>query len=582
MPAPTMMMSASIRGCWHAARRLSCYALSGITAAMPHRLIFAALALTITALLLGLLWRAIAPGGVTVWEWLILVAYVGTVPWSAISAGNALLGFCILMGSRDPPAAVVPQLSRARETDVPGVKTAILVCIRNEDMAAVLPPLATLLDGLEAAGAGEAFVLWFASDTQNPAAALAEATAIATFCHARSGRPIPVEYRRRAENTGFKAGNVMDWCDHHGMGLEAFICLDADSAMSARAVLRLVSCLEADPRLAILQQLITGRPAVAPFPRLFQFGMRAGMRSWATGQGWWQGDEGPYWGHNAIIRIAPFRTHGRLETLPDGSHILSHDQVEAVRLHAAGWKVRCLPDEDGSQEGNPPAMPEFLGRDQRWAAGNMQYFALLRLPGLTAMGRWQLWQAILLFFGAPLWLLLLLAATMNVVTGGGAATPSGALAAVMVATWLCYFSPKLMGYLQVLLQPVQAARYGGRRRFAAGALAEIGFTTLFEPPSVLNKAIFLLLLPFGRRGGWAPQNRADRGVTWGDAWRLLWPHTLLGLVLAVALGPAVVWAVPFLAGLWLAVPLCVVTASPTLAAWMQARRLCAVPEELGR
>ena len=52
-----------------------------------------------------------------------------------------------------------------------------------------------------------------------------------------------------------------------------------------------------------------------------------------TGQAWWQGDEGPYWGHNAVIRIAPFRAHARLETLPDGSHILSHDQVEAILLH---------------------------------------------------------------------------------------------------------------------------------------------------------------------------------------------------------------------------------------------------------
>ena len=97
------------------------------------------------------------------------------------------------------------------------------------------------------------------------------------------------------------------------------LCLDADSAMSARAVLRLVACMEADPRLGIVQHLIVGRPARAAFPRLFQFGMRAGMRLWATGQAWWQGDEGPYWGHNAIIRIAPFRRHARLGPLPDGS-----------------------------------------------------------------------------------------------------------------------------------------------------------------------------------------------------------------------------------------------------------------------
>lgn len=544
-----------------------------------RRVCFAALGLALTLALLGLLWRTLAPGGVTVWEWVILAAYAGTLPWSAISAANALLGFAILIGARDPAAAVVPQLDRAREGAVPGVATAILVCIRQEEMAAVTPPLGRLLAGLEAAGAAHRFALWVLSDTPAPAAGEEDAITALAARHA-----IPVHYRRRARNTGFKAGNVMEWCDQDSAGMEAFLCLDADSEMSARAVLRLVSCLEADPRLAIVQQLIVGRPAFAPFPRLFQFGMRAGMRAWATGQGWWQGDEGPYWGHNAILRIAPFRAHARLEALPDGSHILSHDQVEAVRLHAAGWKVRCLPEEDGSQEGNPPAMPEYLRRDERWAAGNMQYLALLRLPGLTPMGRWQLWQAILLFFGSPLWLLLLLATIGNVLSGGGAATPHTTLAAVMLGTWFCYFAPKLMGYLQVLMQPAQALRYGGRARFAWGALAEIVFTTLFEAPSVLNKAFFLLLLPFGRRSGWAAQNRADRGIDWGDAARLLWPHTLLGLAVGAALASvswtALAWGAPFLAGLWLSVPLCVATASPRLAAWMRAGNICAIPEEL--
>jgi len=121
-----------------------------------------------------------------------------------------------------------------------------------------------------------------------------------------AGRP-NAHYRRRTVNEGFKAGNVMDFLDHHAAGLDYFLCLDADSEMTPAAVLRLVACMEADDRLAILQQLIHGRPATAAFPRLFQFGMRQGMRSWATGQAWWQGDEGPYWGHNAIIRTAPFR-----------------------------------------------------------------------------------------------------------------------------------------------------------------------------------------------------------------------------------------------------------------------------------
>jgi len=47
-------------------------------------------------------------------------------------------------------------------------RTAIAVTVRNEDMAAVLPPLRRLLDGLDAAEPGGAFALFVLSDTNDP------------------------------------------------------------------------------------------------------------------------------------------------------------------------------------------------------------------------------------------------------------------------------------------------------------------------------------------------------------------------------------------------------------------------------
>ena len=543
--------------------------------ALPRRILFVLLALLVTA---GLVWLAVAvlaPGGWTVWEGLILLCFLGTVPWSAISAANALLGLVILLGSRDPVGAVLPALRAARDGP-PRARTAIAICVRNEDMDAVLPPLARLLDGLPA----EHFALWVLSDTPAGPAAEAEEAAVRAFAATRPN----AHYRRRAVNEGFKAGNVMDFLDHHAEGFGYFLCLDADSEMTPAAVQRLVACMEADERLAILQQLIHGRPATAAFPRLFQFGMRQGMRSWATGQAWWQGDEGPYWGHNALIRIAPFRKHARLAPLPDGSRILSHDQVEATRLHAAGWKVRVLPDDTGSAEGNPPTFGDFVTRDLRWAGGNMQYLALLRLPGMTPMARWQLVQAMLLFAGAPLWCAILLLAAVNALTGGGDATPTALLVLLLFATWCCHYAPKLAGYAEALLKPALAAAYGGRGAFARGAAAEIAFTTLMEPARLMAQTLFLVALPFGLRVGWAPQNRADRGVGWGDAARQFWPPTVAGVVLtamfAAASPLALLLALPVLASLLLAIPFAVVTADPAFSAWLRAVGLCALPEEL--
>ncbi|MDB5370678.1 MAG: glucans biosynthesis glucosyltransferase MdoH, partial [Roseomonas sp.] len=167
---------------------------------------------------------------------------------------------------------------------------------------------------------------------------------------------------------------------------------------------------------------------------------------------------------------------------------------------------------------------------------------------------------------------------------GAAATPPGALALLLGATWLTYYAPKLAGYLEAFLRAPLAARFGGRAALARGALAEIAFTTLFEPVSLASKGFFLCALPFGGGAGWAPQNRQARGVAWRDAARLLWPQTLLGAAglgaLLAAGGTAWLWGAPVLLPLLLAIPFCVATASPGLSAWMRRHCLCATPEEL--
>ncbi len=68
---------------------------------------------------------------------------------------------------------------------------------------------------------------------------------------------------------------------------------------------------------------------------------------------------------------------------------------------------------------------------------------------------------------------------------------------------------------------------------------------------------------------------------WGDAARLLWPHTLAGVAL-FALLPGWAWwiAMPWAGGLLLAIPFAVLTASPRFSDWLREGRLCATPEEL--
>jgi len=457
------------------------------------------------------------------------------------------------------------------------------VTVRSEDMRAVLPPLRQLLHDLDRAGVGDAFALCVLSDTQDAIAATTEEQAVAAF-RAADANPERIHYRRRTTNTGFKAGNIMEFLDRHAEEFELMLTLDADSVMSADAVLRLVHAMQAEPTLGIAQHLTVGLPAASAFPRLFQFGMRAGMRTWAAGQDWWQGDEGPYWGHNAVVRIAPFRAHCRLPLLPDGRHILSHDQVEAVLLRAAGWGVRVLPEEAGSAEINPPALPEFLRRELRWLAGNLQYSHLLRLPGLRPMGRWQLLQAILLFTATPLYLLFLLAAAAAAVTDATSPFPAAPALALTIAWLGALYSPKLLGYAEVALSPAKCARYGGAGRFAVGVMAEIAFTLLLDAISAVAKTLAMLRLSLGERTDWSPQNRNERGVGWRESTRLLWPQTALGLAIFAAFASsgwaATLWALPLAGGLLVAIPLCVATADTRVARWLRQHKVAAIPEEI--
>jgi membrane glycosyltransferase len=609
---------------------------------IARRLFIVLVVAGVTGGLLTLLWHVLAPGGWTLAKLAMLVGALGTVPWTGLCLANGLLGFLVLLSMRPTtqevtaptptpriyrvnrrvdkllrhppfaawrrwcwgqkpwvtqelthPTAAGRSMDAASHVDLQRFvyscsspdppPMAVVVTVRSEDLAPVLARLLCLLDALPLACPGWTVAAFVLSDTSDLSAVAAEQRALAALAEADRTR---ICYRRRADNAGFKAGNIMEFLDHHATGFETMLVLDADSSMTAAAVLRLARAMQADPRLGIVQHLTVGEPAASPFARLFQFGMRAGMRTWAAGQDWWQGDAGPYWGHNALVRIAPFRAHARLKPLPDGRHILSHDQMEAALLRGAGWGVRVLADEDGSFEAFPPALPEHLRRELRWLAGNLQYVHLLRLKGLQPMGRWQLVQAILLFASAPFCLLFLLGAAAAAATDHASAFPVGAALALTLAWSGALYAPKLLGYLEVLISRAKRARYGGAARFLAGMLAETLFTLTYDAIGPLSKTIAIVRLGFGARPGWGVQNRSARGVGWGEAIRLCWPHTLLGIAVFAAFasagGRAVLWALPFAGGLLVAVPFAVFTADWRVGRWLRRHGIAAVPEEIAQ
>jgi membrane glycosyltransferase len=553
-----------------------------------RRLVLLALtAATYTALAAGTA-RVLGAGGWTVVDGALFASFLVAAPWTVLGFWNAVIGLWLLHGRRNGMEAVAPFAAAGRSADPIRLRTAVLMTLRNEDPARAFVRLRTVKASIEATGAGESFAYFILSDTSSPAAAAAEEAAVAAW-PGEIADPSRIVYRRRAENTGFKAGNVRDFCETHGRGFDLMLPLDADSLMSGEAVVRLVRMMQAYPRLGILQSLVVGAPAGSAFARIFQFGMRHGMRAYTFGSAWWIGDCGPFWGHNAVVRIAPFRDHCHLPLLsgkpPLGGHVLSHDQVEAALMRRAGYEVRVLPEEDGSFEDNPPTVFQFSARDLRWCQGNMQYLKLLGLPGLSFLSRFQLAWAILMFVGVPAMTLMIALAPVKFLDGEDLATFPAGLALALYLTFLgMYLSPKLAGLADILLTRGGVARYGGAGRFLAGAATEVVFAFLLGAVTTFRITVFMIGLLFGRSVIWNGQARDAHGVSWSDAVRSLWPATLFGATVCGALAwfsPATLaWSLPLTFGYLVAVPFAVLSAAPALGAFLARHRLCAIPEEI--
>ena len=519
----------------------------------------------------------------------LLFLFSLTTPWLVVGFWNAVIGLVIMSGKRDPSAVLIPEAARKLEPPSIVASTAILMCVRNEAPNRVVRNLDTMIADLDAAGRAAYFHVYVLSDTSRPDLALAEESAFDDLSRKWAGR-LPVTYRRRSENTGFKAGNIRDFLDRWGNAHELMVTLDADSFMTAAGILRMVEIMQRQPRLGILQSLVIGMPTTSAFARLFQFGMRVGLRSWTIGSAWWQADCGPYWGHNAVIRVAPFKVHCEIPPVPGtgllSGHVLSHDQVEAALMRRAGYDVRVLPEEDLGWEENPPTLIEFLRRDQRWLQGTLQYVFFIGLPGLQPVSRIQLLFAMLMFLGSPAWVGLAIVGTAVLAT---APTTKPFLdpdygIALLVVVLSMWFAPKVATVIDILSRPALRRGFGGAWCFVASVVTETIFSLLLSPIMwVCHTASFGGLL-LGRAIDWGAQRRDDHAIAWWAALGKLWPQTLLGATLVATLAWFQPSALPYLiilvaAGLMLSVPLCVLTSWPSIGRALRWIGIGRLPEE---
>ena len=552
----------------------------------------AVLTLPAVALMADLHWRT-GPDG---WKLAHLALFIVLATLVAFGCTQALVGFVLRRGRGDP-LRIDP--TETPEPLPPGA-TAVVMPIYNEEAGRVFAGLRAIYESIQATDQLDGFHFYVLSDSTEPNRWVDEEAAWAALVR-ELGAADRIFYRRRRLNTNKKAGNLADFCRRWGGAYRYMVVLDADSLMAGGTIAQLVRLMEKHPHAGIIQtapRLVRG---TTPFARWQQFASRLYGPVFQAGLHFWQLDESNYWGHNAIVRLAPFLEHCSLPELPGrepfGGRILSHDYVEAALLVRAGWGVWLASELDGSFEECPGTLIDFAKRDRRWLQGNLQHCWLLAAEGLHPTSRLHLLMGILAYAASPLWLLFLLLSTLLLyrqhATGltfiardslffGLNLDFRAQAAALFAGTLTLLFLPKVLALLDLALRR-GAAAFGGWRCVLPGALVETVGSALLAPVLMLFHSKFILWTLLGRGVAWVAQRRGGDGTPdWREAILTHAGHTATGLVwgaAALALDPVFfVWLLPVLVGPVLSVPLSLVSAQPP--AGGQLPHLLATPEEL--
>ncbi|MFY9736755.1 MAG: glucans biosynthesis glucosyltransferase MdoH, partial [Rhodoplanes sp.] len=480
-------------------------------------------------------------------------------------------------------------------------RTALLLPTYNEDARRLMSRLQAIYESVEATGQGDAFDFFVLSDTTDPDIWIAEE--IEFFALRTRVGEAQLFYRRRAENTERKAGNIGDWVTRFGGCYAQMIVLDADSLMTGDTVVRLAAAMEAHPHVGLIQTFPVIVNGTTLFQHLQQFAGRVYGPLIAHGIAWWHGGDSNYWGHNAVIRTEAFAACAGLPQLsgrkPIGGHILSHDFVEAALMRRGGYAVHLAPMLSGSYEETPPSLTDHAARDRRWCQGNLQHLGVLPARGLHWMSRLHLLTGIGAYITAPLWLVFLIVGILISLQAqfirpeyfprGFSLFPQWPAQDPVRAAWVfagtmgLLVVPKLLGYLALLLRPDERRGCGGALRAFASLLIETLVSGLIAPVMMAMQSVAVAEILVGKDSGWQVQRRDDGTLPFRALARRYLGHTIVGVLLAAAAfsvsWPLFLWMTPVIVGLVLAIPLAAVTADAGFGRRLQRLGLLTTPEE---
>ena len=525
-------------------------------------------------------------GGLTLTEIALTALVMVTFFWIAFSVCTAAVGLLTFALSGRPKPS----------QDAAAMNVALLIPVYNEKTSDVFGNALAMIEDLNRTGSAHCYTLFILSDTRDDAIAAQEMQAVAELRAAFPNGP-KIYYRRRAENTDHKTGNLADWIENWGGAHEAMLVLDADSLMSGPAIVQLTNELSADPSAGLIQSFpqIIGARSLYGWMQQFSSNVYGSLLS--EGLARWSHREGNFWGHNAIIRTQAFAACAGLPYVRSlrsrNAVILSHDFVEASLLRRAGWAVRFLPRLKGSYEEAPQTLIDFILRDRRWCSGNLQHLRLLRTKGIHSVSRFHLFHGAVAYLTSPAWFTLLIFWALlgngsdSILTYFSAENPDFPLWPVMyqengiymlVFMYSMLLMPKVMGLISMRLTGVSAKQMGGRLRLSGAIVSEIMLSMAYAPIMMVQQTIAVGRVAVGVKPAWVPQRRGTEAYPLSTIAKFHAIETLTGIALTagIALGAISYWLSPIAISLLLAIPLSRLSALD-LSRWAWGRSQLAPP-----
>ena len=534
----------------------------------------------------------VSQGEVTVLQWVMVGLFCITFVWIALAACAAVVGFLFSGESKQ----------QINKTDIDNKKTVLLMPTYNEDPAETCAALYSMGKELIKADLSKQFEIFIISDSNNPEVWVKETAAVVKLREALAP-DIKVWYRRRHDNKAKKAGNVHEFVSRWGARYDFMLVLDADSLLSSSTLQTLMQEMASDPKSGIIQTLPCLYRGETLFARLQQFAGSIYGPIVARGITAWQGNDGNYWGHNAIIRVKAFADSAGLPTLggikPFSGDILSHDFVEAALMRRAGWSVRMLPALKGSWEESPPSLSEVAVRDRRWAQGNIQHLAVLKARGLRWPNRFHMITGVMGYMASPFWFALILIGVAMAIQIHYVNVEYFSDQISLLPNWPVFDSERMiylfiftMGILLVpkVLGVIRAYFHSPLRkplgiiRMTLGMLVETFFSVLYAPIFMLIHSKHIIDIFRGRDSGWSTQQRQYAGTPWLQLSKQHFWHTCIGLGLAFVCyyySPMLLaWLSPTLIGLILSIPLSALSGSRSLAKALRFLGILNIPDEV--